>query len=56
MKNIYWNFVIGTVLLIVNSIVGVADFLQGGIVWPLLFVACGLQVLVLVMGQIDRRA
>lgn len=56
MKNIYWNFVIGIVLLIVNAIVGLADFLQGGIVWPCLVMACGLQALVLAMGQIDKWA
>ena len=29
-----WFFIFGTTFLICNLIVGVADLLQGGIVWP----------------------
>lgn len=41
--NIDWTFVIGTALLIVLSVVAVADFLQGGPMWPCLVVSIGIQ-------------
>jgi len=43
MKAIDWTFVAGTSLLIVNLAAFAADFLQGGIAWPLLAVAVGWQ-------------
>lgn len=44
-----WNFVIGTTLLIVYTSATLADFLQGGISWPCLLLAIGVQAFPLVM-------
>jgi hypothetical protein len=44
MKIDWWISIIQLALLIVLSIVALADFLQGGIAWPCLFVVIGLQV------------
>lgn len=46
-KRIDYNFVIGTTFLIVNSVAGVADWLQGGIAWPLLWISCAMPVMIL---------
>ena len=46
-ERVNWNFIIGTTLLIVNLIVALADWLQGGYTWPVPLLACLLQVLVL---------
>jgi hypothetical protein len=44
MKIEWWLSIIQPALLIVLSIVALADFLQGGIVWPCLFIVIVLQV------------
>lgn len=43
LEGIYWNFILGSTCLVVNSIVALADFLQGGGVWPCLLLGIGLQ-------------
>lgn len=45
MSNIHWTFVLGGTIIGVNSLVAVADFLQGGVMWPLLIVVVGGQML-----------
>lgn len=46
-----YNFIAGSTLLIVNSIVGLADFVQGGVMWPLLVVADVLQIVALLVTR-----
>lgn len=46
--NINWTFVLSGTTATVALLVAVADFLQGGIMWPCLGVVIGLQVLGLV--------
>ena len=48
--NIHWNFVAGASLLIVYLLVGAADFLQGGYLWPLCLGAAIAQGVVLWRG------
>lgn len=48
MKAIKWNFIIGAALLIVSSLMAIADFLQGGPAWPILGAAVGLLIVVLI--------
>lgn len=41
--NINWTSVMGSVIAIVNALVALADFLQGGVAWPCLLIVIGLQ-------------
>lgn len=42
---INWIFVLGGAVIVVNSIVALADFLQGGLMWTLLLLTVGAQTL-----------
>lgn len=43
--DIQWTFVLGGAVILVNSIVALVDFLQGGLMWPLLILVVGAQVM-----------
>lgn len=48
---INWVFTVAGALLALDCIVGLADWLQGGVMWPLLAVAGGLQAVGLAVRE-----
>jgi hypothetical protein len=47
MRAIDLNFIITCTLLILNSIVGIADFLQAGYIWPLFATLVFMQMVII---------